>query len=107
MKYRVIDHVDPVEYIIDYQLRSNFCLIGLPIQSKKGGIDNSIEDRLIGAIDRKYNRSNILYKILHLVKQGYNITEMADYLHLDRHTISKKIKELSKRSDIKHEEQED
>ncbi len=107
MKSKFVEISDPIEYIIDYQLRSNFCLIGLPIPSKHGGVDNSIEDRLIGAIDRKYNNSSILHKILYLIKQGYNVGEISIVLRMDRRTISKKIKELSLRQDIKNEEKED
>ncbi len=107
MKSRIINISDPIEYIIDYQLRSNFCLIGLPMPAKRGGIDNSIEDRLIGAIDRKYNNSGVLFKILYLIKQGYNIGEISTILHISRHTVSIKIKELSNRTDIKNEEKEE
>ena len=99
MKKKVMKPVDPIDMAIDHQRRSNFCLVGLPSPSKHSGVDNSIESRIIGAIDRKYHSENCVHRILYLVNCGYNIKEIAILLNMPRRFVSNKVKELASMGD--------
>jgi len=104
VKRKFENPIDPIEYVIDHQKRSNFCLIGLPIPMKKGYIENSIENRLIGAIDRKYFSTRMLDRILYLARAGYTIGEMSEILCVSKKMIYRRIKELGEMDLIEWDE---
>lgn len=96
MKKQVVDRVDPIQRLIDYQLRSIWRAHQLESTRKQIRVSdtprstNTVEDMFIDAMDRKYSGRHRMDMILFdYVKNGYSYRDIEMILGTSRSSVGR------------------
>ncbi len=101
MKRQIVDRVDPIQRLIDYQLRSIWRAHQLESTRKQvKGTDtprssNTVEDMFLDALDRKYSGQHRMDMIIFdYVKNGYSYRDVEMILGTSRSSVGRSMNRI-------------